>query len=72
MLWLKSIHASERRPRQQAITWANVDPDICHYMVSPGHNELNMRIDFYKFQHQCFIQWIGANFAILPMQANVA
>ena len=27
--------------RQQAITWANVDPDLCRHMVSIGHNELN-------------------------------
>ena len=27
--------------RQQAITWANVDPDQCLPMPSPGHNELN-------------------------------
>ena len=26
--------------RQQAITWTNVDPDLCHHMLSPGHNEL--------------------------------
>ena len=26
--------------RQQAITWANVDPDLCHHMASLGHNEL--------------------------------
>ena len=26
--------------RQQAITWAYVDPNICHYLVSLGHNEL--------------------------------
>ena len=25
--------------RQQAITWANVDPDLCRYMVSLGQNE---------------------------------
>ena len=24
----------------QVITWANVDPDFCHKMVSLGHNEL--------------------------------
>ena len=24
----------------QANTWANVDPDLCRHMVSPGHNEL--------------------------------
>ena len=27
--------------RQQAVTWANVDLDLCRYMVSLGHNELN-------------------------------
>ena len=26
--------------RQQTITWANVDPDLCHHMVSLGHHEL--------------------------------
>ena len=23
---------------QQAITWANVDPDLCYHMASLGHN----------------------------------
>ena len=26
--------------RQQAITWANVDPDMCHHMAWLGHNGL--------------------------------
>ena len=26
--------------RHQAITWANVDPDLCRDVVSLGHNEL--------------------------------
>ena len=26
--------------RQQSITWANVDPDLCRHMVSLGQNEL--------------------------------
>ena len=26
--------------RQQAISWANVDSNLCHYMASLGHNEL--------------------------------
>ena len=30
--------------RQQAITWANVDPDICHHMPSLHHKELNHTI----------------------------
>ena len=33
-LWLGAV-------RQQAITWANVDPDFCRHMASLGHNELN-------------------------------
>ena len=27
--------------RQQAIIWANVDPDLCPYMTSLGYNELS-------------------------------
>ena len=27
---------------EQAITWANVDPDLCHHMASLGHNELKL------------------------------
>ena len=27
--------------RQQAITWANVDPDLCRHMASLGLNELS-------------------------------
>ena len=30
--------------KQQAITWANVDPDVCCHMVSLGHNELNLKV----------------------------
>ena len=32
-LWLGAV-------RQQAITWAHVDPDFCHHMASLGQNEL--------------------------------
>ena len=28
--------------RQQAITWANGDPDLCCHMASPGPNELTI------------------------------
>ena len=31
-LWLGAV-------RQQAITWTNVDPDLCHHIASWGHNE---------------------------------
>ena len=27
--------------RQQAITWTNVDPNLCRHMASLGHNEFN-------------------------------
>ena len=27
--------------RQQAITWASVDLDLCRHMASLGHNELS-------------------------------
>ena len=26
---------------QQAITWANADPDLCCHMVSPDNNEIS-------------------------------
>ena len=32
---------------QQAITWANIDPDICCPMVSLGHNELKQSANHY-------------------------
>ena len=32
--------------RQQAITWANVDPDLCCHMASLGHNELTHQHPF--------------------------
>ena len=30
--------------RRQAITWANVDPDLCRHSASLGHNELKLAI----------------------------
>ena len=27
--------------RHQAITWANVNPDLCHHMAALAHNELS-------------------------------
>ena len=39
--------------RQQAITWANIDPDLCRHMASLDHNELSIvsiiHIMFYMF-----------------------
>ena len=46
--------------RQQAITWANVDPDLCHYMTLLVYNALNekhflirghLRLNMYVAKH---------------------
>ena len=37
VIWLGAI-------RQQAFTWANVDPDLRRHMASLGHSELNIPI----------------------------
>ena len=39
-LWLGAV-------RQQAITWANVDPDLCHHMASLSHNEIKLQHHLY-------------------------
>ena len=36
---------------QQAITWANVDPDLCRHIVSLGHNELIYKCLYCIFYH---------------------
>ena len=44
--------------RQQAITWADVDTDLCRHMASQGHNELkpgNLPV------HYQTISWINAD-----------
>ena len=33
--------------KQQAIAWANVDLDLCHYIMLLGHNELRKQISFH-------------------------
>ena len=38
--WLVNI-GSGNNIRQQAITWANADLDLCHHMAPLGHNELS-------------------------------
>ena len=37
--------------RQQAITWANVDLDLCHHMTSLGHNEWHSTICHHTFDN---------------------
>ena len=31
-IWLDAV-------RQEAITWANVEPDLCRHMASSGHTD---------------------------------
>ena len=35
-----SVQVMDSNVKQQAITWANSDPDICCHKVLAGHNEL--------------------------------
>ena len=47
--------------RQQAITWASVDPDLCHHMVLLGYNELIVDEDPWNWKTQgmfCIISGI--------------
>ena len=39
--------------RQQSITWANVDPDLCHHVASLGHSVHHVFICHY----QAFLAW---------------
>ena len=42
MAWCRLVDAAKQQAaRQQAITWANGDPDLCRHMASLGHNVLN-------------------------------
>ena len=44
--------------RQQTITWANVDTDLCRHMASLGPNELKFWLccdEFSQFEGQCCI-----------------
>ena len=45
--------------RQQAITWAKVDPDLCCHMASLGYNDLRKKdpILLYSLYHYCW--WPG-------------
>ena len=43
--------------RQQAITWTNVDPDLCRHMASLGHNELSS----WALCHEIDLRWMPLN-----------
>ena len=40
--------------RQQ--TWSNIDPDLCHHMVLPSHNELT-----WGWEWSCYFHWLMNN-----------
>ena len=42
---------------QQAITCANVDPDLCRYMASLGHNELTWQWSTYYISNSILQQF---------------
>ena len=50
--------------RQQAITWANDDPDLWHHMASLGHNELMLEV-----KPSILTQWLSlATLRLIPLQ----
>ena len=46
---------------QQAITWANVDLDLCRHMASLGHSELKLSFTKYHRCHLIFVTVDGRN-----------
>ena len=51
MLGLKLNHVSKRGYWQQAITWANVDSDLCYHMASLGLFGIEMLYTFLRFHN---------------------
>ena len=51
--------------RQQAITWANGDPDLCRHVVSLGHNELMQVIWFSSHLKPCRMQATSTHLCVL-------
>ena len=47
--------------RQQAKTWANVDPDICRHLASLDHNELNIERELTGHAKNLSLTHIGSN-----------
>ena len=50
--------------RQQAITWASVDPDLCRHMVSLGQNELIVisAIQYFIFYDMIYVLMLSSSF----------
>ena len=58
-LWLGAV-------RQQAITWANVDPVLCHRMASLGHHELTHQG---RVMHICVSE--VSQSSLVPIMASI-
>ena len=56
--------------RRQAITWTNVDPDLCRHMASPGLNELTQGP---KASAAIVLTWTLVQYgdAILPLPGSM-
>ena len=57
--------------RQQAIIWANVDPDLCHHMTSLRHNEL-INLTYLEFQHANIFGQMKSHIEIIFNPNNLA
>ena len=64
---------------QQATTWTNIDPDLCCYMASLGHNELTLHIFsnmwmiisclHYSLSAFCITVWlIDPTYVVMPLK----
>ena len=60
--------------RQQEITWANVDSDLCHHMPSLGHNVLIEGVQqgqgFTCHQNNFKILWLGTRLQMIYVVHN--
>ena len=61
--------------RQQAITWANVDPDLCRYMASLGHNKSSISCQHWtnmlcRHNLTCFVYWLCCYHVPNPIAMN--
>ena len=58
--------AWRHQARQQAITWANADPNLCHQMATLGHNELTLK---HRETHGCVVSTVAIDALVLKHQA---
>ena len=54
---ISKVSFSNSLVRQQAITWANIDPVLCLHMVSLGHDELDRNMARWVTSLGSYINW---------------